>query len=285
MKEKKAVPNDRRNGSFHHKKSLGQNFLTDEMLLENLVSLSGVGADDRVLEIGAGAGAMTRVLGERCREVISIEVDGTLLPILRVSLEKYRNVWLIHGDAMRLNLPELTAGWDSFHVVANIPYYLTSDLMNLLMASGMPIRSVNVMVQKEAAERLTARPGSKEYSVLSVKAQYFGRPEIVLDVPRALFTPPPKVDSAFVTMPMRAPEERMFQGAEEALFLKIVSAAFALRRKTLLNNLMNTFHLERSAVEKWLADGQLDASRRGEALSVREFAALTRVAPCTQKTE
>ena len=133
-------------GGFRPKHSLGQNFLTDEALLEQLVSLSGVGKEDAVLEIGAGAGGMTRVLSERCREVVSIEVDGTLIPFLRVALEKCSNVRLVHRDVMRLNLPEITQRLGPFHIVANIPYYLTTDLMQLLVTSSMPIQSISVMV-------------------------------------------------------------------------------------------------------------------------------------------
>ena len=148
-----------KNREFRPKHSLGQNFLTDESLLRQLVALSGVGKTDAVLEIGAGAGDMTKVLSECCRRVISIEVDGTLFPILQVALEKCKNVHLVHGDVLRLNLPELTAPMGPFHIVANIPYYLTTDLMNLLLSSQMPIQSVSLMVQREAAERMTAQPG------------------------------------------------------------------------------------------------------------------------------
>lgn len=264
---------------FHHKKSLGQNFLTDDMLIESLVDYAGVGAEDCVLEIGPGMGIMTRELCRRCKQVISIEIDDALIPILKVSMSKFQNFTLVHGDVMKLNLPEITQTLGTFHVVANIPYYLTADLMNMLMASNMPIASINVMVQKEAAERLTAKPGKKEYSVLSLKAQYYGKPQIVLDVPRVLFTPPPQVDSAFVTMPLHTPQQRAFQGEQEDLFLKIVTAAFAMRRKTLLNNLMNTFHLERSQAELWLSSAGVDVNRRGETLTLKEFVELTEKYP------
>lgn len=266
---------------FRHKKSLGQNFLTDDMLIESLVDYAGVGSGDCVLEIGPGMGIMTKELCRRCKDVISVEIDDALIPILKVGMNKFSNFTLVHGDVMKLNLPEITRHWESFHVVANIPYYLTADLMSMLMASDMPIASINVMVQKEAAERLTAKPGRKEYSVLSLKAQYYGKPQIVLDVPRVLFTPPPQVDSAFVTMPLRKREDRVFQGKQEDLFLKIVTAAFAMRRKTLLNNLMNTFHLERGTAENWLASSGVDVTRRGETLTLKEFIELTEKYPAS----
>ena len=264
---------------FHHKKSLGQNFLTDEMLIESLVSLAEVGENDCVLEIGPGMGIMTQELCKRCKKVISVEIDDALIPILRVSMGKYKNFTLVYGDVMKINLPEITREMGAFHVVANIPYYLTADLMNMLMASDMPILSINVMVQKEAAERLTAKPGGKEYSVLSLKAQYYGKPQIVLDVPRVLFTPPPQVDSAFVTMPLYRRDERAFGGEQENLFLKVVTAGFAMRRKTLLNNLMNTFRMERSAVENWLQASDIETTRRGETLTLKEYINLTKNYP------
>ena len=268
-------PQRKKTGEFHHKRSLGQNFLTDDGLFEQLVSLSGVGPGDGVLEIGAGAGGMTKALAARCRQVVSIEVDDTLLPILRVALEKYPNVHLIHGDVMRLNLPEITAPLGDFHVVANIPYYLTTDLMTMLFSSSMPIRSISVMVQKEAAERLTAKPGQDGYGMLAVRAQYLYAPEIVLDVPACMFTPPPKVDSAFVVMPRR--ERPPVDVTDEGLFFKVAASAFAMRRKTMANNLIASFRVQRERAEAWLSACGLSPNARGETLSLQDFACLANV--------
>lgn len=264
-------------GEFHPKRSLGQNFLTDESLLKQLVALSRVGAVDSVLEIGAGAGGMTARLAETCSKVLSIEVDGTLIPILRVALEKYNNVELVHGDVMRLNLPALTAPLGPFHVVANIPYYLTTDLMNLLITSSMPILSISVMVQKEAAERIVAQPGEEGYGMLAVKAQYFFDPAIVLDVPACLFTPPPKVDSAFVVMPRR--EKPAVNVQNEALFFQVASAAFAMRRKTMENNLIASFRLTRDQARLWMDQCGIRPGVRGEELSLSDFANLSNSKP------
>ncbi len=262
----------REQAEFHHKRSLGQNFITDEALFAQLVDLSGVGPDDAVLEIGAGAGGMTRELARRCRRVTAIEVDGALLPILRVALEPYQNVELVHGDVLRLNLPELTAPLGDFHIVANIPYYLTTDLMNLLLSSSMPIRSISLMVQKEAARRMVARPGEEGYGLLAVRAQYGFDPAIVLDVPACLFTPPPKVDSAFVVMPRReAPPVRV---QDEALFFRVAAAAFAMRRKTMENNLIASFRISRDRARRLLDQCGIPAGARGETLAMADFAAL-----------
>ena len=262
-------------GEFRPKRSLGQNFLTDDALFEQLVDLSGVGQDDAVLEIGAGAGGMTKALSARCRQVIAIEVDETLLPILRVSLEKCKNVQLVHGDVLRLNLPELTAPLGLFHIVANIPYYLTTELMTLLLNGSMPIQSISLMVQKEAAQRMVARPGEEGYGMLAVRAQYFYDPRIMLDVPACLFTPPPKVDSAFVVMPRR--EKPPVRVTDEALFFKVASAAFAMRRKTMENNLIASFRVSREQAKAWLSQCGIPEGARGETLSIQDFAALGNV--------
>ncbi|MBR3109065.1 MAG: ribosomal RNA small subunit methyltransferase A [Clostridia bacterium] len=258
---------------FHPKRSLGQNFLTDDTLFKQLVDLSGVGKEDAVLEIGAGAGGMTKALSARCRQVIAIEVDETLLPILRVALDKCKNVQLVHGDVLRLNLPELTAPLGPFHIVANIPYYLTTDLMTLLLGSDMPIRSINLMVQKEAAQRMVAQPGEEGYGMLAVRAQYFYDPQIMLDVPACMFTPPPKVDSAFVVMPRR--DKPPVDVSDETLFFKVASAAFAMRRKTMENNLIASFRVSREQAKDWLSQCGIPDGARGETLSLRDFAALS----------
>lgn len=267
MKQRSA-----RSGAFHHKRSLGQNFLTDDALFDQLVALSGVGGNDRVLEIGAGAGGMTKALAKRCAQVTAIEVDETLLPILKVALQPYSNVALVQGDVMRLNLPELTADMGAFHVVANIPYYLTTDLMNLLFTGGLPIASISVMVQREAAERLVARPGEEGYGMLAVRAQYAYAPQIVLDVPACMFTPPPKVDSAFVVMPRL--EKPAVDAADEKMLFKVAAAAFAMRRKTMENNLIAAFSVPRERAAGWLSACGIAPGARGETLSLGDFAAL-----------
>ena len=262
-------------GEFHHKRSLGQNFLTDDALFEQLVDLSGVGKEDAVLEIGPGAGGMTKALSARCRQVVAIEVDETLLPILRVALERCGNVRLVHGDVLRLNLPELTAPLGPFHIVANIPYYLTTELMTLLLTSDMPIQSISLMVQKEAAQRMVARPGEEGYGMLAVRAQYFYAPQIMLDVPACMFTPPPKVDSAFVVMPRR--ERPPVEVQDEALFFRVAAAAFAMRRKTMENNLIASFRVSREEAKQWLSLCDIPDGARGETLSLHDFAALSNV--------
>ena len=192
-----------------------------------------------------------------------------------MALEKCDNVELVHGDVMRLNLPEITAPLGPFHVVANIPYYLTADLMHLLLTSAMPIRSISVMVQKEAAEKIIARPGEAGYGMLAVRAQYFYDPRIVMDVPACLFTPPPKVDSAFVVMPRR--EKPAVEAADEGLFFRVAACAFAMRRKTMENNLIASFRVPRDRARGWLDQAGIPSAARGETLSLSDFARLCTV--------
>lgn len=268
----KGKPAQKR-GDFHHKHSLGQNFLEDEALVASLVDAAKVGAEDHILEVGPGAGIMTNILAQRCKSVTAVEIDDTLLPFLRIKLEKYDNVRIVQGDILRVNLPEIMADKGAFHVVANIPYYLTTDLMQMLLSSNLPIKSINVMVQKEAAQRLVGEPSSVEYGPLAVRAQYHTDPFVAQIVPAACFTPPPKVDSAFVCMPWR--EAPAVSVRDEKLFFRVVNAAFAMRRKTLTNNLMNAFRLEREQAVAWIERAGLDSGVRGEALSLGEFAALS----------
>lgn len=262
----------RNSNDFHHKHSLGQNFLEDEALVSSLVDSTGVGADDHILEVGPGAGIMTNILAQRCKSVTAVEIDDTLLPFLRIKLEKYENVRIVQGDIMRVNLPEIMAEKGAFHVVANIPYYLTTDLMHMLLTSRLPIKSINVMVQKEAAQRMVGEPSTTEYGPLAVRSQYHTDPRVAHIVPAACFNPPPKVDSAFVCMPWR--DTPKVQVKDEALFFKVVNAAFAMRRKTLTNNLMNAFRMEREQAVAWIERAGLDAGVRGEALGLEAFAAL-----------
>lgn len=262
----------KKNSQFHHKHSLGQNFITDDALFAQLVELAGVGPEDTVLEIGPGAGGMTKVLSKRCKKVISIEIDSTLIPILKVTLHHCNNVELIHGDVMQVNLQNIMGDKGPFHVVANIPYYLTTDLMQMLLTGNLPIESINLMVQAEAAQRMVAQPGEEGWGMLAVRTQYLYDAQIVLDVPACMFTPPPKVDSAFVTM--RRLAEPSVQVKNEDMFFKVAKTAFAMRRKTMANNLIASFRINRDEAENWLSSCGLEKNVRGETMTLQDFANL-----------
>ena len=268
-KAKQAI----RDSQFRYKKGLGQNFLYDEALLQELVDASGVTAEDGVLEIGPGSGSMTALLAKACRQVIALELDEALLPILRLTLAAHSNVTVVQGDVLKSNLKEITAPLgERFCVVANIPYYITSPLLTLLLNGTLPISLLAVMVQKEVADKIMAKPGTDEYGMLAVRAQYHCSPYIAKIVPAEAFTPPPKVDSAFVVMPfLQTPAVPV---KNEDTFFRVAGAAFLMRRKTMLNNLQSAFSMPREAASALLSSCGLDERVRGETLDLRTFAAL-----------
>lgn len=263
-----------RDSQLRYKQGLGQNFIYDDALLEALVDLSGAGPEDDVLEIGPGSGSMTKYLCRKAHHVLSVELDDRLIPLLQGFMSDFDNFTLVHGDAMQVNLPEITAGLRKpLHVVANIPYYITTPLINLFFACGVPMERMSLMVQKEVADKILASPGDDAWCMLSVRCQYFAEPYLAMDVPAACFTPPPKVDSAFVVLPMR--ETPAVSVRDEDTFFRVAGAAFALRRKTMTNNLCATFHMERAEAVALMQAAGLDERVRGEKLTLEELARLS----------
>ena len=261
-----------RNG-FRFTHSLGQNFILDDALIGRIVDAAGVAAGDRVLEIGAGAGVMTRTLCETGARVLSLEIDRALEPVLREVLEGC-DAAVEFADVLKCDLAALTAREFAdapFDVVANLPYYITADVVLLLLRSRLPIRRLTVMVQKEAAERLMASLGQKNWCALSATVQHFGKPTVLMDVPPEAFTPRPHVESALLRVDMNPDRQSPM---DEAMFLKVVTAAFAMRRKTLVNNLTRAFSLPRERAEALVASLGLDPRVRGEALTLEQLAAL-----------
>lgn len=259
--------------SLRYKQGLGQNFIYDEDLLRALVAASEVTPEDDVLEIGPGAGSMTKHLCDAAHHVLSVELDERLIPLLNAFLAEKDNFTLVQGDVMTLNLPEITSSLRKpFSVVANIPYYITTPLMTMLMTSSLPIRRMALMVQKEVADKVLAQPGDEGWGMLSVRCQYFCDPYLAMDVPAACFTPVPKVDSAFIVLPWRETPPVSVQS--EADFFRVAQAAFALRRKTMTNGLCAALHMEREDALALMAQAGLDARIRGEKLSLNELAAL-----------
>lgn len=262
-----------RDSQLRYKQSLGQNFIYDEDLLSALVDESGVTDADDVLEIGPGSGSMTKKLCEKAHHVLSVELDERLIPLLRAFMESYDNFTLLQGDVMALDLQKTTEALRKpLCVVANIPYYITTPLITALLSCGVPIRRLALMVQKEVADKLMSSPGEEGWGMLAVRTQYFATPSLAMDVPAACFTPAPKVDSAFVTLDMRAAPA--VQATSEEDFFKVAGAAFALRRKTMLNNLCATFRMERSDAAELMANAGLDEKIRGEKLTLAELARL-----------
>ena len=254
-----------------YKHDLGQHFLYDEALLQSLVKATGVGKADGVLEIGPGAGTLTQCLCEAAGHVVAIEVDRDVIPFLRVATERFDNLTIVEGDVRKVDLREACRELgENFLVIANIPYNITTPILEKLWHSGLSIRQISVMVQKEVADKLLAAPSTPAYGLLSVQCQYRSQPVLAATVPAERFTPPPKVDSAFVRMDMcalpPAPER------DEKLLWRMVKAGFGLRRKTLANALKGVVEPER--LRAALEEARLPLTVRGEALSVAQWIAL-----------
>jgi len=262
---------------FALRKSLGQNFLVDANVLLKIVEAAELDPTKGALEIGPGIGALTEQLARAAGRVAAIELDRRLIPILEELLAPYGNVEIVHGDALKLDLKRLIAerfaGLARVSVVANLPYYVTTPILMKLLEDRLPLEHIVVMVQKEVAERMTAPPGGKDYGSLSVAVRYFAEPEIICTVPRGVFVPPPNVDSAVVRLRLR--DRPPVDVRDEAMFFRVVHAAFAQRRKTLANNLTALLGKERRQEAAALpAACGIDPGRRGETLSLEEFAAL-----------
>jgi 16S rRNA (adenine1518-N6/adenine1519-N6)-dimethyltransferase len=257
-------------------KRKGQHFLGDHNILEKILQAADLSPEEGAVEIGSGIGTLTRALAQHARQVLTFEVDAKLIPVIQHNLRGLQNVRLIHGDFLRQNLPQLihdTFGDTPFKVVANIPYGITSPILDRLFGAASGWTRAVLMMQREVAERLIAEPGTPEYSAISVFAQYHSRVEIVQRVSRTVFYPPPEVDSAivrFTPLPRRLPPD------EEKRLFRVVRAAFGQRRKTLLNALSGGLGLPREQVETVLRNAGIAPQRRGETLTLEEFIALSR---------
>ncbi len=263
-----------RDSALRYKQGLGQNFIYDENLLAALVAASGVTAEDDVLEVGPGAGSMTRHLCRAAHHVLSVELDDRLIPLLTAFMHEYGNFTLVHGDVMQVNLPEVTANLRKpLSVVANIPYYITTPLILMLLDSPLDIKQMALMVQKEVADKVMAAPGDDGWGMLALRCQYHCDPCLAMDVPAACFTPAPKVDSAFIVLPRR--EKPLVDVRSEKDFFRVAAAGFALRRKTMVNALCAAFHMERADAAALMAEAGLDERVRGEKLDFAELARLS----------
>lgn len=264
---------------FTFSKALGQNFITDPEICPAMAKSLGASGDTGVLEIGPGIGVLTKELSAAAGKVAAIEADARLLPILDETLDGCGNVEIISGDAMKLDLNEIIercfAGMKDVKVCANLPYYITSPIIMRLIESRLRISSITVMVQKEAAERLTAPVGSRLCGALTVAAQYYAEAEKLFDVSRDCFMPSPKVDSAVIRLTVRREPPVMVDSEEN--FFKVVRAAFSQRRKTALNCLSGALGLPKDTVSDALLQIGRSPSDRAETFSLEEFAALSRL--------
>ena len=263
---------------FNFQKKFGQNFLIDTHVLDKIIDASGVTEDDFVLEIGPGIGTMTQYLCERAREVVAVEIDKNLIPILSDTLKNYSNVTVINEDILKLDICKLAEEKNQgkpIKVVANLPYYITTPIIMGLFESHVPIDSITIMVQKEVAERMQEKPGSKEYGALSLAVQYYAKPEIVANVPPNCFMPRPNVGSAVIRLTRH--EKPPVEVEDEKLMFRIIRASFNQRRKTLANGLNNSpeIHLPKEVIQESIVSLGVPENIRGEALSLEQFSELS----------
>lgn len=263
---------------FTFQKKFGQNFLIDPYVLERIIDSAQLTEADCVLEIGPGIGSVTQALLERAGKVISVEIDDKLIPILTEQFGHHAHFRLIHDDILKLDLKQLIeteSPHQKIKVVANLPYYITTPILMMLLENQLHIESITVMVQKEVAERLLSKPGTKQYGAITVAVHYYAKPYLVANVPRNCFMPRPNVDSAVLQLQV-LDEPSVSVGNVTQLF-KMIKAAFLLRRKTLLNALMAHAELgiEKEKLKTLLDESQIKATTRGETLSIAEFARLS----------
>ena len=262
---------------FNFQKKFGQNFLIDTSVLDRIIDAACIGKDDLVLEIGPGIGTMTQYLCEHAREVVAVEIDKNLIPILEDTLSEYENVSVINEDILKVDINKLVQEKNNgrpIKVVANLPYYITTPITMGLFESKVPLSSITIMVPKEVADRMQAGPGTKDYGALSLAVQYFAKPQIVANVPPNCFMPRPKVGSAVIRLTRF--EQPPVEVQDEEMLFRIIRASFNQRRKTLTNSLVNGgIPVSKEELLDCLEQMELSPTIRGEALTLEQFACLT----------
>ena len=264
--------------NFHFAKKFGQNFLIDRSMLEKIVESADITKDDTVLEIGPGIGTMTQYLAESAKQVITVEIDTNLIPILRDTLSDYDNITIINEDILKLDLNKLVDDYNEgkpVKVVANLPYYITTPIIMGLLEKHVPLESITIMVQKEVADRMQVGPGTKDYGALSLAVQYYAKPEITAQVPPECFMPRPNVSSTVIKLSLY--EKPPVEVKDPAYMFRLIRASFNQRRKTLSNGLSNekSLGLTRDDVVAALETMGLSATIRGEVLTLEQFAKLS----------
>lgn len=270
------ISEDLKREKFRFKKQFGQNFISDDHLLAKIVEAAEITPEDVVIEIGPGAATLTAALAEKAAQVIAIEIDKDLFPIIERRMAGYSNFELVAGDAMKVDFDALAVkyGAKKYKVVANLPYYITTPIVMRLLEEGFSASELVIMVQKEVADRFLASPGTKAYGAITAAIHYYGEAGRAFNVPRTMFTPRPEVDSSIVQI--KCYENKPFQAEDEKMLRRVIKAAFGQRRKT-LNNALKALGLPKDELDQALNAAGIDAARRGETLSVEEFVRLSNI--------
>lgn len=268
------ISEDLKKEKFRFKKQFGQNFISDDHLLAKIVEAAEITPEDVVIEIGPGAATLTAALAEKAAQVIAIEIDKDLFPIIERRMAGYSNFELVAGDAMKVDFDALAAkyGAKRYKVVANLPYYITTPIVMRFLEEGFRVSELVIMVQQEVADRFLANPGTKAYGAITAAINYYGSVSRAFNVPRTMFTPRPEVDSSIVKI--KCYENKPFEADDEKLLRRVIKAAFGQRRKT-LNNALKALNLPKEELDEALKTAEIDASLRGETLSIEEFVCLS----------
>jgi 16S rRNA (adenine1518-N6/adenine1519-N6)-dimethyltransferase len=264
---------------FKFSKSLGQNFLIDGNVVRKIVREAEITKDDYVLEIGPGMGTLTEELALNAKKVVAVELDKKLLPILDETLEDYNNVEIVYGDILKIDVKKLIEeklGGGPVKLVANLPYYVTTPIIGKLLEEDLALESISVMVQKEVAERMSAGPGSKDYGALSIFVNFYSSPKIVVKVPKTVFMPQPKIDSAVIKLELK----KELPDVNREQFFKVVKAAFSKRRKTIINALSTYgFNIDKEIIKNALLECGIKPEERAENISIEDFIKLSTILP------
>lgn len=261
---------------FHFSKSLGQNFLIDERVLDTMIDAAEIDKDTSVLEIGPGFGTLTQRLCAAAKKVVSVEIDDSVIPVLRDNTAEFDNLEIVHADIMKTDVARLIeekfGSGEKVKVAANLPYYITTPIIMMLLESSLPVSEIVIMIQKEVAQRLAALPGTKEYGAISAAVNFYSTPQLIAKVPRSSFIPQPKVESAVISLKMRS--EPPVEVSDVKKYFTVVRAAFGQRRKTLPNALANSgaFAKTKQEIADLLMQLGIDEKRRGETLTLEDFA-------------
>ena len=264
---------------FKFSKSLGQNFLMDGNIVRKIADAGEITQDDYVIEIGPGIGTLTEELALRAKKVVAIEIDNTLLPILDETIGKYKNVEIVHEDVLKVDMQKLInekLNGGPVKVVANLPYYVTTPIIGKLIEDNLNLEAIIVMVQKEVAERMESGPGGKEYGSLSIFVNFYSKPKIIVKVPKTVFMPQPKIDSAVIKLDIK----KELPDVDKEKFFKVVKASFSKRRKTLVNALSTYgFDIAKEDIKNTLKTLNIDENIRAESLSVEDFIKISKTLP------